>query len=447
MKVILKKYSKRFLYCILILSPIIFNHEFAFSQDLVSSFEYEWQIREYEVYIPSNYHSNMPVVLSLHGATEGIRLHKDYSRVHEVGDTSGFITVYAKGIPRCWNTGLAWNSFPIINSMINDVGFISALIDTIDAQYDIDLSRIYCCGFGQGGAMAYKLLGEHGQRFAAIASVNGLINPNLVETCQPVRNFPIFHFHGTEDEFEPWYGGADNNLWTGPETINFWLEKNGCSTFADTVSLPDIDSTDGSTVEKISYNNCQGDGCLIFYKILNGGHNWPGVPVQYFWEGNKNMDINAGVEIWNFFENYTNPLMNLAYGKSKEILTLYLEPEQDTLIINATIRNPEDHPISVKAFVNSVYSTFSDSFQLFDDGLHVDGEASDKIYSTKTWLSNMEEDLFEVRLRTTDVDTGITTRLHHPSYFTTIGPIRAMAMPFDYLSAARKQKNQTSFYQ
>jgi polyhydroxybutyrate depolymerase len=34
----------------------------------------------------------------------------------------------------------------------------------------------------------------------------------------------------------------------------------------------------------------------LFYKVVNGGHDWPGA-----W-GNK--DINTSEEIWHFFEKY-----------------------------------------------------------------------------------------------------------------------------------------------
>ena len=73
----------------------------------------------------------MPVVIALHGYTETIQWFKDYTLLHEVGDTSGFLTVYPAAIYPGWNTGsLIHPGFPVIDGSVNDVGFISALIDT-----------------------------------------------------------------------------------------------------------------------------------------------------------------------------------------------------------------------------------------------------------------------------------------------------------------------------
>ena len=73
---------------------------------------------------------------------------------------------------------------------------------------------------------------------------------------------------------------------------------------ADTVNLPDVVPGDGCTVQKISYTNCSGNVEVIFYKVVNGGHSWPGATQDGTWFGNLNMDINAGVEIWNFAKRF-----------------------------------------------------------------------------------------------------------------------------------------------
>ena len=270
------------------------------------SFEFEGRTRNYEVYLPQNFQSNMPVVISLHGYTETIQWYKGYTLLHEFADTSGFITVYPAAIDKSWNSGLLYPGMPYIDTTVNDVGFISALIDTLKDKYDIDLSRVYACGYSLGGEMTYRLGLELGYRFAAIASITGLINNVSGNLDGPIRPIPILHIHGTEDTYETW-DGVKGNLWSVPETIDYWLEKNDCALPADTVSLPDLDPTDGSTVEKISYNNCSENSSFIFYKIQGGGHHWP--DAAYDWGGgNLNRDINANVEIWNFFQNYQNPL-------------------------------------------------------------------------------------------------------------------------------------------
>lgn len=340
--------------------------------------------------------------------------------LHEFADTSGFITVYPAAITQSWNCGLIGG--PYINTTVNDVGFISALIDTLKVHYDIDLSRVYGCGYSLGGYMTYRLAIELGYRFAAVASVAEGINDVMGNLGGPIRPIPILHIHGTEDAIAIWNGDDYTNAWTVPETIDFWLEKNNCTLPADTVSLPDLDPNDGSTVEKISYNNCSENSSFIFYKIQGGGHSWPGSAFQWSGEGNKNMDINANVEIWNFFQNYQNPLVNLAYGKSLEVYPKYIPPQQgDTLKLSAQISNPENHQVTVHALIQGRNSPFIDSLQLFDDGLHNDSLASDNIFGGIKWLEGLEEDYFDIQLRTTDLDESLTT--YNEGHFTTIGPV------------------------
>ena len=277
-------------------------------------FDYEDLARKYELYLPQNFQPNMPLVISLHGYTETIPWYKEYTLLHEFADTSGFITVYPAAIDESWNSGLVAPGWPYIDTTVNDVGFISELIDVIDAKYDIDLSRVYCCGYSLGGEMTYRLAIELGQRFAAVASVTGLINDVSGNLGNPIRPIPILHIHGTSDNYETW-NGDNKNLWTVPETINFWVQNNNCTGFYNTVSLPDLDPNDGCTIEKISYKDYSDNEMVVFYKIMNGGHHWP--DAGFNWGGgNLNRDINANTEIWNFFKDKINPLVKIGNENS-----------------------------------------------------------------------------------------------------------------------------------
>jgi len=393
-----------------------------YSQVQTGSFKFEGRGRNYEVYLPQNFKPNMPVVISLHGYTESIEWYKTYTLLHEIADTAGFITVYPAAIDQRWNSGLISPGWPVIDTSVNDVGFISALIDTLEAHYDIDMSRVYCCGFSLGGEMTYKLAGELGHRFAAFASITGLLNDNSAITCKPVRAFPILHMHGTLDGLETWFGD-NKNLWTVPETLNFWIENNGCSIPGDTVSLADIDPGDGCTVEKISYTSCSGEGRLIFYKILNGGHSWPGSASAFTLEGNKNMDINANVEILNFFKQFENPLVDLAYATSLEASPFLIQSLNDTLKVRANLSNPENHPANVFAVIQGEQFQFIDTLQLFDDGLHSDGDSSDDVWGNNILSTDFPEDEFFVDLYTHDSIKDVSLDSHWPARFVTFGPI------------------------
>ena len=412
----------------LILTLMFFLPIFLLAQDYSGSFEFEGKLRNYEVYLPQDYQPNMPVVLGLHGYTESIQFIKNYTLLHEYADTAGFIVVYPEGSYTStgksgWNTGLRNHPFGQQDTTSNDVGFLSTLIDTLDAHYDIDSNRVYCCGFSMGGEMTYRMAIEKGQLFAAYASVSGKLNDISANSGIPYRPSPILHFHGTADNVETYDGENDGNLWPVEETINYWLDNNNCVYQADTISLPDLNPNDGSTVQKISYRDCSEENHVLFFKIHNGGHGWPGSTEGMYPGGKPNRDINASDIILNFFNGYDSPPADIAYGKSLESFCKYIPPEGDTLKIKAGIVNSENHSVTVYAIIDGDETDFQDSIQLFDDGMHGDSLASDNIFEGEKIFTGLDEDFYEVKLRTTDVDKSHTTYFPNHTYFTTAGPV------------------------
>ena len=274
------------------------------SQFETGSFDFEGQDRKYMVFIPKNYTGaiKFPLVIYLHSYGWNAEQGMNYTLLHEVADTNEFIIVYPSAIGN-WNSGIGDNpSWGTPN--INDVGFVDALIDILSNLYSIDLERIYAVGYSNGGFMAFKLACKLSHRITAIASVSGVISTNTVDECNPLRAVPVLQIHGTKDSWVPIEGKTGWN--SVEDTLSFWSDFNNCGT-VDTINLQDIDTSDDSTVEKISYTNCTNMSNVIFYKVINGGHTWPGAGPTGYSAGNTNQDFNAGVEIWNFFKEYRLP--------------------------------------------------------------------------------------------------------------------------------------------
>ena len=268
------------------------------------TFEYDGYIRKYWVFLPQDYNnaSNYPVVFNLHGYGGWPLDQMNYSGMNSVADTAGFIVVYPQAVDSIWNSGIDDNpAFPAPD--VDDVGFINALIDTLNIQYSIDLSRIYSCGLSNGGFMSYKLACQLGYRFAAIASVVGSIAESTAGNCNSQIAIPVLYIHGTADPIVPYEGTT--GWYSAEQTLQFWVNLNGCSN-PDTTEMPDLNTNDNCTVERITYAECAENSKIIFFKIINGGHTWPGATVN--WNpaifGNTNHDINANLEIWNFFKDY-----------------------------------------------------------------------------------------------------------------------------------------------
>lgn len=118
---------------------------------------------------------------------------------------------------------------------MNDTGFVSLLLDTIEAELCIDITRVYATGFSNGGFMSYRIGCELSDRFSAIAPVSGLKRrvillqglfgyKNLYGAdfyrCNLTKTIPLLHIHGTTDPIVP-YTGAINLLyiWESVNTV------------------------------------------------------------------------------------------------------------------------------------------------------------------------------------------------------------------------------------
>jgi polyhydroxybutyrate depolymerase len=269
---------------------------------LYCSFEFDGQTRDYIVYLPPGYKPGLPLVLNLPGYDVTPQEELDYTSMIDVADTANFVIVYPSGVNNRWNSGISDNpNWPAPD--VDDVAFLSALIDTIHAQYSIDLERVYSCGWSNGGFMSFKLACELGDRIAGVASVGGAISTQVDSSCY---SMPIMLFHGTADSIVT-YDASNNYMRTVEETIEFWMGINNINCIPDTLSLPDINQTDGCSVDLITYRDPINEADVVFFKIIGGGHAWPGgnrdLPNERF--GNTCRDINASAEIWRFFYNRT----------------------------------------------------------------------------------------------------------------------------------------------
>ena len=275
----------------------------SFAQIQTGSFVFEGILRDYIVFLPQNYNgiAKLPVVFNLHGITLSAQQQMDYSRMNSVADTAGFIVVYPNAVDASWNCGISY-----VTHNVNDVGFFGTLIDTLASHYSIDKEKVYSCGFSLGGFMSYTLACQLSNRIAAIADVAGVMAKSLLNNTSTLHSMPVLKIHGTADQIVPYNGAYD---WCSvPQTINHWTSFNLCNP-PDTTSIPNIDTLDGCTVQKIRYSFCTDSVQVIFYKVIGGGHSWPGGDKQHLYLswgtiGTTNADINASELIWNFFKNY-----------------------------------------------------------------------------------------------------------------------------------------------
>lgn len=288
------------------------------SSVILNKLEYDGLERSYYIYLPKSYNSlsELPVVLVLHGG--GKADGKETSQrlgYNKIAEREDFIAVYPNGINAQWNDGRGVNYFVDDNTNIDDVGFISALIDKLIEDYKGNPSRIYITGLSNGGMMTLRLGCELGNKLTAIAPVIANIPKNIYSDCKPVSSLPILLMNGTKDPLVPWDGGfvkAFNKemgeVVSTEKTVQFWVQNNNCNTTPTVAVVPDTDSTDNSTVIVNTYENKGSGADVVLYTIEGGGHTLPGsnIPNVPSILGEKNNDIDGAEIIWGFFKKTRN---------------------------------------------------------------------------------------------------------------------------------------------
>lgn len=275
---------------------VLFNIT-VFSQVIQGNFNFDGLNRTYSVYLPSSFQpdESIPLLVALHGLTQNGNTMMSFSGFNAIADTGNFVVVYPNGISNSWNVGLSGGS------NADDVGFLLALVDTLNQQFNIDYNRVYATGFSNGGFMSYKLACEVPATFAAIAPVSGTMTEASLTGCQPTLAMPVLHIHGTSD-FVVSYTGSFGNI-SAEAALAVWTGFNNCPATPVIENLPDLVS-EGSTVQRYTWAPCDGGSEVVLLKVLNGGHTWPG-SIGVTGIGITNRDIIASSEIWNFVKRFS----------------------------------------------------------------------------------------------------------------------------------------------
>ena len=257
--------------------------------------------REYLLYVPRTYDRTRPtpLVISMHGAGMWPAAQKDTSQWNRVAESEGVIVVYPSGRggggPRIWRAATAGAG------LMRDVRFISELIDTLEAAYNIDPARIYANGLSNGGGMAFVLSCTLSDRIAAVGMV-GAAQLLPWSWCTDRRPVPMIAFHGTADTAAPYKGGPS---WVTrgpfPNVLTWtanWAGRNQCGTNP-------VESVVAADVTRLEYTNCAEDAAVVLYTVKDGGHTWPGGgPLPEWFVGTTSHSVDASSEMWAFFREH-----------------------------------------------------------------------------------------------------------------------------------------------
>ena len=296
-------------------------------QTINASITHDGIERDYILYVPEIYDGStaVPLVLNFHGFGSSASQQMFYGDFRDIADTEGFLLVHPEGTTlignQFWNVG-----FPGLSSTIDDVGFTEALIDELATLYTIDLDRVYATGMSNGGFMSFLLACQLSEKIAAVASVTGSMTQDTFDDCNAQLPTPVLQIHGTEDDVVSY---NENNLSLPiPNVISYWVDHNNCETTPTTTTLPDVDVSDGSTIEYSVYEDGDNGITTEHMKVIGGGHTWPGSILN---SAGTNQDIDASMEIWLFFSRYDiNGLLSTDDYENKHV-SIYPNPTQSKI--------------------------------------------------------------------------------------------------------------------
>ena len=235
--------------------------------------------RPFDVFAPASYSPDtpMPLVVLLHGFGATGEIQEAYFQLQPLAEERGFLYAHPDGTVNTigrqfWNATDACCGF---GAPVDDSAYLLALIDKVEAEFNVDPKRIYLVGHSNGGFMSYRMACDHADRIAAIASLAGATFAD-VEDCDPSEPVSVLQIHGTDDETILYEGGTilGNDHPSAPVTAATWAAYDGCqTTTVEAASSLDLDDfIEGDETSTSVYEGCPSGIDVELWTIAGGAH-------------------------------------------------------------------------------------------------------------------------------------------------------------------------------
>ncbi len=189
-----------------------------------------------------------------------------------------------------------------------DVTFLSDSIDALEADYNVDPTRICANGLSNGGGMSFVVSCRLSHRVAAVGAV-AAAQTLPWDWCGDSRPVPMVAFHGTDDRMVPYQGGPSGDPFNPvrfPAVRDWaasWARRNRCE------PTP-IESGVAADVNRLEYTDCADDAAVVLYTLRGGGDSWlGGKPMPEWIVGPTSRSIDASSQMWAFFREHSLPFM------------------------------------------------------------------------------------------------------------------------------------------
>jgi len=275
--------------------------------------------RRYIVHVPAGADQPLPVMLALHGGGGSAAQFKADNGLDPVADAHHFLAVYPDGTGPLRTTLLTWDAGTnccgwALEHKVDDVGFLTAVIEDLARRTPIDRHRIYVTGHSNGAIMAYRFAAERADLVAAIVPVSGAM---AMANFHPSRPVAILDLHSVDDPRAPYDGGigppfpgTNSRVLHAPvkDGLEAWANNNGCRLSPDSVSTQVGQGVNaGQTATRFVYRGCRPGGDIVHIRFTGVGHGWPGAPQRPMMRGilgRSTSLVDASEAAWDFASRY-----------------------------------------------------------------------------------------------------------------------------------------------
>jgi polyhydroxybutyrate depolymerase len=267
--------------------------------------------RTYQTYVPLGLTKGSPLVVVMHGSggdSAQMRVATGYG-FERLADQHGFAVVYPDGYEGYWNACNIVGDYSANKLNVDDVGFLTAMVDKIITEIGVDPGRVFATGISRGGHMAFRLAVEAPSRFRGVAAVAANVPTPENFKCKPTGQgtSSVMIMNGTKDPLNPFDGGEvklfglfrRGKVRSSQESVQYFAELNNIS---QTPETKQTQVADGVRVEQVFWRS--GSKAEVeLVAIDGGGHVIP----QSYWRaprilGPTPKEPNGPAVIWEFFE-------------------------------------------------------------------------------------------------------------------------------------------------
>ena len=150
-----------------------------------------------------------------------------------------------------------------------------------------------------GGGASFSLAYELSDRIAAVAPVAAGTGRGQRALPRPIT---IVIIHGTRDPVASGYGAQ---TYAG---VDHWVKQNGCSE-TPAVKVWTHTEDDPTGITRFTYGDGKDGTEVIFYRVDEGGHTWPGKYQYASWitVGLTSQHIDGSQVIWDHLKEHELP--------------------------------------------------------------------------------------------------------------------------------------------